>query len=82
LELVIDTNTTGEVIENKTNGVITLVSAANKTGVDYDYMMADTVLAELKPGESYTLTADGAVYIDVGRVSQTSTVPTFRITAT
>ena len=82
LELIRDTNTTGETIENKTNGLITLVSAENKPGVGYDYMMATTELATLNPGETYTLAADGAVYIDVGRESQTSTVPTFRITAT
>jgi hypothetical protein len=82
LELVTGAETTGDVIENRTNGILTLVSAANKQGVDYDYMMADTVLATLHPGESFTLTADGAVYIDVGRVSQVSTVPTFRIFAT
>ena len=82
LELIIGTNTTGEVITNKTNGLITLVSAENKAGVDYDYMQAKDVLAVLNPGEAYTLAADGAVYIDVGRVSQNGTVPTFRISAT
>jgi hypothetical protein len=82
LELIRDTNTTGETIENKTNGLVTLVSAENKAGVGYDYMTTKAVLATLNPGETFTLTEDGAVYIEVGRESQLSTVPTFRITAT
>ena len=82
LELVIGTNTTGETIENRTRGLLVLVSAVNQPSSKFDLMVEDQVLVELNPGETYTLVADGAVYIRGQREGATATVTNFRISAT